>query len=528
MQIYSIKIKFNSTTIEFKCSYKILPSSLSVIANSFNLPKKLSFPYKFASLDNLNYKGHLPDISFFNTPNDWKNLSHLKYFDFKKYSIEYCTRDVIITADFIKIIKNILNEFNIKFENIYSAPSLSLKIFIKKFNNNKISFRHNFLLDKIIRPGYYGGKCEVYANPNENDFIFHFDFSGMYAQCMKQKFPFGKYKIETQCKNIDKPGFYWIEAESNIPHPILPHHRLKDNKLLFTNGSIKGCYWYEEIKLFLEHNGRIKKINYYINFENYDYIFSDFIDFFEKIRSKENAYKTFGKLIINSLYGRLGMKYIDTYSMFIHKNSFDEYNNNIDIISHKELNDIILIKAEINERLKKKLNINFQRTKTNIPIAATITSKARIKLYNAQQEVIKNNGKLLYSDTDSIFAAYSHDVSNQKHGEIFWDVSKNNTKIKDAVFIAPKSYGILYNDDSEIIKIKGYNQKNIKFKDLKKQFYTNKDIIIDNYTYIEKNSLTLRELKTKKIISLDKYDKRKFENNKKNTSPLYYNNYTYY
>jgi hypothetical protein len=206
---------------------------------------------------------------------------------------------------------------------------------------------------------------------------------------------------------------------SDDNYPVLPHHRKEDGKLMFTNGNLSGCYWYEEIQLFLQRGGRLNKIIYHMEFEKYDYIFKEFVEYFEKIRSLGEEYKTFGKLMINSLYGRLGMNYIDTHSFFIDNDLMSQYSNDIDIISHTELNDIILIEAEINDRLKKKMNVNFQRTKTNLALASAITSKARIKLFNAQQAVIQNGGRLLYSDTDSIIASYKYNAIGQQHGEIF-------------------------------------------------------------------------------------------------------------
>ena len=110
---------------------------------------------------------------------------------------------------------------------------------------------------------------------------------------------------------------------------------------------------------------------------------------------------------------------------------------------------------------KKEFNLSLKKEKSNVAIASAITSKARIKLHKAQNDVIKNKGRLLYSDTDSIFAAYKTNVDNQIHGSIFWDCSKNDTKIKKAFFANPKTYGLIYHDNREIVKMKGYNQINL-------------------------------------------------------------------
>jgi len=55
---------------------------------------------------------------------------------------------------------------------------------------------------------------------------------------------------------------------------------------------------------------------------------------------------------------------------------------------------------------------------SNVIYAAIITSKARIKLYKSFISVQNNGGRLLYCDTDSIFAAYKKDVTGETHGEI--------------------------------------------------------------------------------------------------------------
>jgi hypothetical protein len=105
----------------------------------------------------------------------------------------------------------------------------------------------------------------------------------------------------------------------------------------------------------------------------------------------------------------MGMSSLKTDSFFI---NFDDINNYIkkgNVVNIKKINKIALIEVESNDTIK---------TKNNVGIASAITSKARIKLYNSQKSVINNNGRLLYSDTDSIFASFKNNVINETHGEI--------------------------------------------------------------------------------------------------------------
>jgi len=527
--IYYIKISYNDVILEFKCSFKILPISLKNISYSFSLPSKMIFPYKFSKKENLNYIGKAPESFYFNSEQDYETfkIHNNGNFNFKEYSIEYCKRDVEIVSLFVNLLSSMLNDINIDLKKSYSAPSLSLKIFNERFNIKKIKLSNSNLIDSQIRQSYFGGRCEVYGNPYDDENIYHFDFSGMYGKCMKEKFCFGKYYINTDCKIIKKPGYYFIEYYSDMYIPVLPHHNFINKKLLFTNGVNKGLYWFEEIILFIEMGGIIKKIHYSIEFENFDYVFSDFIDYFENIRNKGNDYKTFAKLMVNSLYGRIGMQEVNTHSFFIKKEEFNYYNKKYKILDYIELNGYIMIKVEIDQKFKKENDI--KKTKNNISIASAITSKARIKLYKAQQNCIANGGRILYSDTDSLYVAYKKNVLNQTHGEVYWDPKKDDTEIKDAVFISPKTYGIVYKKkEKESIKIKGYNSSNIDFINLKKKFYENKDIEVNDFFYIKKSDFSLKNFIINKKYWISKYDKRIFLYNKKETRALNFLDYVYF
>ena len=519
--IYFISIKENNKNIVFKCSYKIIPASLKKISESFNLVSKLPFPYKFSSLDSLNYIGSIEE-KYFNNYNDFDNFSkNNSILNFREYSIKYCTNDVKITKLFIEKINDIVKFFDIDINKIYSAPSLSLKIFDKKFNKNRIKLNTKEDFDSYIRPSYYGGRCEIYGNPKKGEHIFHFDFSGMYGQCMMEKFCYGSYKIINNPIDFSIPGFYWVKWKSIDNYlPLLPHHSKKNNKLMFTNGIMEGCYWFEELIEFLK-KGEIIEIKSGLVFEKYDYIFNDFVEYFTEMREKSESHKIFGKLMINSLYGRMGMSDMENYSIIIKEEDLEKYEN-LNIISLKKINKIYLITLELDNKTRNKFKEFKNRFKKNISIASSITSKSRLKLYKAQNDVINNNGRLLYSDTDSIFASYDKDVSNEKHGEVFWNTKKKDTKIKDAVFISPKSYSILYPNESETTKIKGYDQNKLRFFEIKENFYINSDPInIKDNKILDRKNLILKKINRNKIFNFNNYDKRFFIENKKETKALY-------
>jgi hypothetical protein len=97
--------------------------------------------------------------------------------------------------------------------------------------------------------------------------------------------------------------------------------------------------------------------------------------------------------------------------------------------------------------------------------------------------------------------------------------------IKDAVFISPKTYSIVYKNGKEVTKIKGFDQNIIDFKTIKSSFYNNENSIIFNENkYINKKNMFLKEIINNKTLNIQNYEKRLFLNDKKNTIPLYTDN----
>jgi hypothetical protein len=99
------------------------------------------------------------------------------------------------------------------------------------------------------------------------------------------------------------------------------------------------------------------------------------------------------------------------------------------------------------------------------------------------KEVIKNGGRIMYTDTDSIIAAFKRDEYMDKldikMGEVIFDSKDRDTIIEEGVFAMPKTYAIRYKDRRELVKIKGFNVKP-SFNEFKEKFYKKEDIITEN------------------------------------------------
>jgi DNA polymerase elongation subunit (family B) len=136
-------------------------------------------------------------------------------------------------------------------------------------------------------------------------------------------------------------------------------------------------------------------------YDELDFVFDAFVQYFNKFRAKDKVHKILGKLMINSLYGKLasGIKNFD-YLIANSEHEKEEIINRYTINKIFELNKIYIIEIESKEKL----------FGINIGLSSIITSKGRIKLYNAMHQTETNGGKVLYCDTDSLFIEFKNNV----------------------------------------------------------------------------------------------------------------------
>lgn len=500
--VYSLIIN----DIVLKCSYRLTMLSLNKLSELAKCEKKGVFPYKIL---NTNIKEYMDiDEDMFNNKDEFdifikKNGN--KNVNIYKILREYCENDSIITKNSIIKYWEIIEENGLIYnKKILTAARLSIENYFK-MDGIKIKKKINIRNDRLIRKGYFGGRTEVFGNLDENEIALHFDWSGMYAKCMCEKVLGGEIEIKSKnISNFNKPGYYWIKYEQNMNIPILP---IKNDKLLFINGVLEGWYWFEEILLAIEYGVKIKEIKGMISSEYYEKFIEKFVIINNKIREKGGLYNQIGKNNNNSFYGRLGMN-PERLEEYIGS----EYNGD-DFIKSKEINNVFIGYKKSEKKI------------SNVLVAASITSKARIRLYKGMMDVLKEGGRILYTDTDSIIAAFKKDIYKEKLdkeiGEVYFDSKKEDTIIVDGVFAMPKTYAIKYLNGKEIVKIKGFKTLP-SFNEMKTKFYNKEEIITKNIIWIKKDFNIRQEYMIKKT-NLNSLDKRKWDNSMKYTEPLYLN-----
>lgn len=272
--------------------------------------------------------------------------------------------------------------------------------------------------------------------------------------------------------------------------------------MIFPNGIHSGTYWFEEINCFRKNGGEVLNWGNALIYEKYDYVFDKFVDYFNTFRQKGGSFKILGKLIINSLYGKLGSGIKDNkYLIAYNKEEVETYRKNVEIISIVNLNNIFILETKDKTKMEG----------INVGLAACITSKARVKLVESMIEIEKKGGRMLYCDTDSLFVEFEKDVNF----DLFpWD--KKDSIYDAAVFALPKSYALLKNNVSEV-KIKGIPRSSIDFHIFRDKFINNEILVFNELMQTKKADFKLRSGNIEKKIDLSIYNKRKFNEDKTNT-----------
>lgn len=522
--IYKITLYLNGKILIFKCSHKFLPLPLEKIGLELNYEKGV-FPHKFMCKKTLNYIGPIPNIEYYNVSEEVyiKLLTSNPVIDLKLTAIQYCLRDVEIVSKVISrltgFIKEVVGSKNISvFESSTSVPAMARKIFFLKFNQANIRENIPYKEYEGISNSVYGGRNEVLSNPYKGWFINSFDFSGMYATMMKEKFPVGKSKLEDM-KDFTKAGFYWIEYHSNCYLPALPYRPYNGSKLLFPNGNLYGGYPHEEIINAINLSKiKILKIHHAVTYESTDYVYSEYIHTFEKIRKLGGMYKFFAKLEMNALFGSSLMRNDEVFTFITgSEDEVEMIRINFNVVNIIKMNQTFLLYIKHDYKSKNCFNQGSLKDKyPNVGLGATITGKARARLLKGAVEIEKNGGRLHYMDTDSYFASFKESKLGQTMGEITW-----SDQYEDAFFVSGKFYGYI-EDGVKIVKCKGISRKDLSYDKIKSNFYSNEASfeVEDNLQFYRKEFNLTQHLLTKKL-SLHAYDKRIFNSLKDETIPLW-------
>jgi len=490
--------KSETKTIIFKDSYLLLPLSLRKLCKAFNIEKpKGYFPFL---LNDIFYSGVIPKFENWTgvSLSEFENLVSKykgKLWSFQQEAIKYCKLDCKTLYEIlVKFNELIFNEFKINIHKPLTLPSLAMIIYKTHYMPDNTIYQMLGRSEWNIRESYTGGSVDVYIPHNRlSSFLdrvkvlfiklYYYDVNSLYPFVMAfNDMPIGRpIAFEGDISKIDPNAFGYfyckITSPENLAHPLL-QRRIKTGAGLRTIaglGSWEGWIYSEEMINAMKYGYQFEIIKGY-QFDKGN-LFKDYIIKMYDLRQqydKTNAMNLIAKLLMNSLYGKFGMKLTSTeLAIYDISTDFgkDSLRDHIDLFK-ESIEDFIKIDNYLliirNSVLSVKYNEKedmYHGQDINIGIAAAITAGARIHM-----SYFKNNTNfnLYYSDTDSavIDQPLPLEMVGNKIGQV-----KLEHIINEAVFLAPKVYGFVNVDGVEIIKVKGLTKdtiSEINFNDLSK------------------------------------------------------------
>jgi hypothetical protein len=265
--------------------------------------------------------------------------------------------------------------------------------------------------------------------------------------------------------------------------------------------------------------GRVIKIHSAACFQKTEFIFKKFVESVTEIKDQNLILTGFCKFFINSFYGRLALKKTETSTAIIddapdiHKTLSERA-----VVNFLKIGFFWLVEYDPEYSLNAFQNLNkFEKSSASVAYASIITAKARVKLYHLFEEIAINNGRVLYCDTDSVYAAFTKPSTLN-----FTDTKKNKEIIEDAVFINSKSYAIKYKERTECV-FKGFLNLSLDFDILKQNFYSNGNEVTTTPPSLKNKIIPSDECAIiRNNLLKDGYDKRRLSRDKKTTTPFSY------
>lgn len=164
------------------------------------------------------------------------------------------------------------------------------------------------------RSAIYGGRVEIFQ-PGGSGNIMWTDINSLYPSVMLGEFP-GEM---TECKEMRKFGItratVLIPEQPLAPLPFRvtdsnPIEGIHENAIIFPCGRITGTWVNAELRNAVDHHGvTIEKIHHSVGTDTGVRPYAQFVEEFyrRRLKSDSEAYKLIYKLLLNNLYGQLGM-----------------------------------------------------------------------------------------------------------------------------------------------------------------------------------------------------------------------------
>jgi hypothetical protein len=309
------------------------------------------------------------------------------------------------------------------------------------------------------RSAIYGGRVELFSNGGTGN-IAWVDINSLYPWCMTKKYPtefrpkkkITDYGISNVTIEIPEQGI------APLPYRTTSSDRLSgvsEGSIIFPCGKVTGTWIDAEIINAVENHGcKVKKLHWsYGSADGEDY-YSGFVNEFyaKRLKAESDAYKLIYKLLMNNLYGQLGMGGVVSRTTAF----TPEMRGKIATgqIKARPFGDNLLIEQAV----PLPPHVNYVH-------AAHVTGYGRLRLMEFMRKIPLKD--MIYCDTDSLFFFSKDKKLPFKTGSELGEMKLEGWGERIDVY-APKMYSI-----DDVVKAKGVPRR------LAKQFIENGHVEYD-------------------------------------------------
>ena len=386
--------------------------------------------------------------------------------------VDYCRLDVVILRDALVTLRTLYREWCGKRDADLplTAASMAYRVWCSRFwpqewvwegrKKDKVFYSATFpdAANECAKRAFYGGRVMVFpglAGERLNN-VMSYDRNSMYpAEMLNQILPNADKVFKAQpsvgrvhrLKRTGSPywGHFVLEARKDADL-FLP--QMVEKKAFYLGKSFDGALMWPEVNYALDNGWDLKEVKELWRSEPIE-PFREYVDFFYSLRLEMKANgdrrEKFVKILLNSLYGKFGSK--DRHERIEDKESIerimleDDWRDRYEVkpwsnLEHETGFYLVSLEATIRPQC------NF------FPIAAAITSHARVNLQSNISAAQREGFKVAYCDTDSI---HFYDLTPGERPPISigsdlgeWDLERpkgsNDDVVHEAVYYERKAY----------------------------------------------------------------------------------------
>lgn len=381
--------------------------------------------------------------------------------------VEYCTRDVQILVELQRWLITWLRENNVGSWK-YTIPSISFASFRYRFMKHTIVIPSDKDEETLARQAYRGGRTEVFrAGKYTDDTYYKIDVNSMYPYVMRNnEYPTQlrgiaeDAPIDSIKRAIDKYAII-ANVDLNTQEPYFPIYNGYKN--VYPIGRFNTTLTTPELRLALD-KGYLIKVHKLAIYDKRP-IFTQFVDCYYSQRlhwkeEKDDLRDVFCKLILNSLYGKMGQTGRKDIIIGYDPNMPDTTGMGYDAETGKKYSYLSIGGTTIRQEKEGESYNSF------CAIAAHVTAYARIYLYDLI--LLAGRENVFYTDTDSMIV--NQDGYNRLE-HLLHPTELGKLKLEGIEKLvntyAPKHY-----EFGEKLVIKGVPTKATKIEDNKYTFET--------------------------------------------------------